>query len=142
MLTVHGEVLLTHVRGYAQVLLDIGLGIAFPGFPTDNLNESAGKSATSLDQQPIGLCMIVMDMSPQHLAVAVVGQKVAWGNHRFHTELEIEKFLVAAQTFIHEMQGGPTGADPNDIPGWMHGCISFSSCTFSSCLKRPQEAKW
>ena len=104
------------------VLLDVGLGIAFPGFPTDNVS-----------------------------AAGVAAQRSDWlGSHRFHTELEAEKFLHAATAFIRkrkrtcksgfhicvsepmvrilkgclfaagEMQGGPQSSDPNDIPGAMH----------------------
>ena len=43
-----------------------------------------------------------------------------WSSHRFHTELQLEKFLAAAATFIREMEGGPTSGDPNDIPGSFH----------------------
>ena len=43
-----------------------------------------------------------------------------WSSHRFHTELQLEKFLAAAATVIREMEGGPTSGDPNDIPGSFH----------------------
>eukprot|EP01050_Picozoa_sp_SAG11_P009049 SAG11_NODE_829_length_6967_cov_7.039196_3_plen_180_part_00 len=58
------------------VLLDVGLGIAFPGFPTDNVSASG-----------------------------VAAQRIDWlGSHRFHTELEAEKFLHVASSFIRGMQ--------------------------------------
>ena len=73
------------------VLLDVGLGLAYRGAPTDNLSTAA-----------------------------VAQQKLNWGGHRFGTELQMEKFFHASQTFIREMQGGPTGDDPDDIPGAFH----------------------
>ena len=50
-----------------------------------------------------------------------------WNTHRFHTELELEKFLHRTSLFLHEMQGGPSSSDPNDIPGSFH----------TWCLDRP-----